>query len=84
MYARHGREPFGPESLDLELETERLKAEGLMVCPFDPAQREGSPLYVNPVNVLNILTKVLAEGKGVSMSERKGTTVNNKIIHVSS
>jgi hypothetical protein len=24
-----------------------------------------SPLYVNPVNMLNILTKVLAEGKGV-------------------
>jgi hypothetical protein len=24
----------------------------------------GSPLYVNPVNVLNRLTKVLAEGKG--------------------
>ena len=23
-----------------------------------------SPLYVNPVNVLNTLTKVLAEGKG--------------------
>jgi hypothetical protein len=30
VYARHGREPFGPESLDLELETERLKIEGLM------------------------------------------------------
>jgi hypothetical protein len=29
-----------------------------------------SPLYVNPVNVFNILTKVLAEGKGVSV--RKG------------
>jgi hypothetical protein len=24
----------------------------------------GSPLYVNPVNVLNTLAKVLAEGKG--------------------
>lgn len=23
-----------------------------------------SPLYVNPVNVVNILTKILAEGKG--------------------
>jgi hypothetical protein len=23
-----------------------------------------SPLYVNPVNILNTLTKVLAEGKG--------------------
>jgi hypothetical protein len=29
-----------------------------------------SPLYVNPVNVLNTLTKVLAEGKGISV--RKG------------
>ena len=29
-----------------------------MGCPFDPAQGEESPLYVNPVNVLNILTKV--------------------------
>jgi hypothetical protein len=28
------------------------------------------PLYVNPVKMLNILTKVLADGKGVSM--RKG------------
>jgi hypothetical protein len=24
-----------------------------------------SPLYVNPVNVLNILIKMLAEGKGI-------------------
>jgi hypothetical protein len=24
-----------------------------------------SPLYMNPVNVLNILTKILAEGKGI-------------------
>lgn len=24
-----------------------------------------SPLYVNPVNMLNILIKILAEGKGV-------------------
>ena len=24
-----------------------------------------SPLYVNPVNVLNTLTKVLADGKGI-------------------
>ncbi len=29
-----------------------------------------SPLYVSPVNRLNTLTKVLADGKGVSM--RKG------------
>ncbi len=29
-----------------------------------------SPLYVNPVNVFNTLTKVLADGKGVSV--RKG------------
>ena len=49
--ARHGCEPFGPQ----------LKAEGLMECPFEPAQGKGSPLYVNPVNMLNILTKVLAE-----------------------
>jgi len=28
-----------------------------------------SPLYVNPVNMLNILTKVLAEGKGVPVRE---------------
>jgi hypothetical protein len=26
-----------------------------------------SPLYVNPVNMLNILTKVLDEGKGVAV-----------------
>ena len=32
-----------------------------MGCPFDFAQSKGSPLYVSPVNVLNILTKVLAE-----------------------
>jgi hypothetical protein len=25
-----------------------------------------SPLYVNPVNVLNMLTKILAEGKGIA------------------
>jgi len=31
---------------------------------------QGSPLYVNPVNVFNTLTKVLADGKGVSV--RKG------------
>jgi len=37
----------------------------LMGCPFDPTQGKGSPLYVNPLNMLNILTKVLAEGKGV-------------------
>jgi hypothetical protein len=42
---------------------ERLKAEGLMGCPFDPAQGKGSPLYVNPVNVLNILIKILADDK---------------------
>jgi hypothetical protein len=35
-----------------------------MGCPFDPAQGKGSPLYVNPVNVLNTLIKVLAEDKG--------------------
>jgi hypothetical protein len=29
-----------------------------------------SPLYVNPVNVFNTLTKVLTDGKGVSV--RKG------------
>jgi len=28
------------------------------------------PLYVNPVNVLNILTKVLAEGKGGTVRDR--------------
>ena len=28
-----------------------------------------SPLYVNPVDMLNILTKVLAEGKGVPVRE---------------
>jgi hypothetical protein len=28
----------------------------LMGCPFDSAQSKGSPLYMNPVNVLNILT----------------------------
>jgi len=30
-----------------------------------PNSGQGSPLYVNPVNVLNILTKILAEGKGI-------------------
>ena len=29
-----------------------------------------SPLYVNPVNVLNILTKILADGKGVAARDR--------------
>jgi hypothetical protein len=38
-----------------------------MGCPFDPAQGKGSPLYVNPVNMLNILIKILAEGKGISV-----------------
>jgi hypothetical protein len=51
VYARHGREPFGSE----------LKAEGLMGCPFDPAQGQRSLLFVNPANVLNTLAKVLAE-----------------------
>jgi len=42
VYARHGREPFGPE----------LKADGLMGCPaFAGSYGEaGSPLYMNPVN----------------------------------
>jgi hypothetical protein len=39
----------------------------LMGCPFDPAQGKGSPLYVNPVNVSNIVTKVRAEGKGIAV-----------------
>jgi hypothetical protein len=30
----------------------------------------GSPLYVNPVNLLNILTKILAEGKGGTARDR--------------
>jgi len=29
-----------------------------------------SPLYVNPVNMLNILTKVRAEGKGGTARDR--------------
>ena len=29
-----------------------------------------SPLYVNPVNMLNILTKILAEGKGGTARDR--------------
>ena len=37
----------------------------LMGCPMDPVQGKGSPLYVNPVNVLNTLAKVLADGKGI-------------------
>ena len=41
-----------------------------MGCPFDPTQGKGSPLYVNPVNMLNILTKVLAEGKGGTARDR--------------
>ena len=31
---------------------------------------QGSPLYVNPVKVLNILTKVLAEDKGGTARDR--------------
>jgi hypothetical protein len=42
----------------------------LMGCPFDPSQGKGSSLYVNPVNMLNILTKVLAEGKGGTVRNR--------------
>jgi hypothetical protein len=37
VYARHGREPFGSERLDVSSST-RLKAKGLMGCPFDSAQ----------------------------------------------
>ena len=29
-----------------------------------------SPLYVNPVNMLNILIKILAEGKGGTVRDR--------------
>jgi len=29
-----------------------------------------SPLYVNPVNIVNILTKILAEGKGGTVRDR--------------
>jgi hypothetical protein len=29
-----------------------------------------SPLYVNPVNVLNILTEILADGKGGTVRDR--------------
>jgi hypothetical protein len=36
-----------------------------MGCPFDPAQGKGSPLYVNPVTMLKIVTKILADGKGI-------------------
>jgi len=37
----------------------------------DPAlAMRGSPLYVNPVKVLNILTKVLAEDKGGTARDR--------------
>jgi hypothetical protein len=42
----------------------------LMGCPFDPAQGKGSPLYVNPVNMLNTLAKVLAEDKGGTARDR--------------
>jgi hypothetical protein len=42
----------------------------LMGCLFDRSQGKGSPLYVNPVNMLNILTKVLAEGKGGTVRNR--------------
>ncbi len=30
----------------------------------------GSPLYVNPVNVLNILTEILGDGKGGTARDR--------------
>jgi hypothetical protein len=36
----------------------------LMECPFNPGKGGGSHLYVNSVNVLNTLAKVLAEDKG--------------------
>jgi hypothetical protein len=45
------------------LKVERLNAEGLMGCRFDPAQDKRNPLYVSPINILNILTKILAEDK---------------------
>ena len=60
VYARHGREPFGPERLDLSSSTSP-KAEGLMGCPFDttnikrgppsPALREGRHTPVPPFNL---------------------------------
>jgi len=50
-------EPFGFERLDMSspkvsltcLKVERLNAEGLMGCQFDPVQGKGRPLYVSPV-----------------------------------
>ena len=33
-----------------------------------------SPLYVNPVNVVNILTKILTEGKGGTARDRPEET----------
>jgi len=40
-----------------------LHGRELMGCPFDPDQGKGRPLYANPVNVLIIVTKVVAEDK---------------------
>ena len=42
----------------------------LMGCPLASIYGKGSPLYVNPVNVLNTLAKVLAEGKGGTARDR--------------
>jgi len=33
------------------LKVERLKAEGLMGCQFDPVQGKGRPLYMSPVGL---------------------------------
>jgi hypothetical protein len=64
VYARHvediefigGRIHFGFERLDMSssisLKLERLKAKGLMGCPFDPAQSKRSPLYMSPVLIV--------------------------------
>ena len=52
-----GREPFGLkhfdlETFDFELKAEKLKFEGLIGYPFDPAQGKGNPLYMNPVLIV--------------------------------
>jgi len=56
-----GREPFGPEGFDLA-QPKSSRPKGLWGV---------SPLYVNPVNMLNILTKVsrLCQAGGVLVRE---------------
>ena len=59
LHAQHVEDPAHPLAGGVNL-WGALRAL-LRAGPFDPAQGKGSPLYVNPVNMVNILTKILAE-----------------------